>query len=118
MTEIQRERNREFIKDLRANQRKAFGRMRGTTGGRCCLCVALDTAVRLGFPPPKDHLKAADSVVVPPVEMAEFYGWQQCNPVVGGYHLSVHNDGGACGAPKSHKEIADLLEEHLPEITA
>ncbi len=120
MTPTQIERNREFLKDLRENPHKAFGQLRDAEGGRCCLGVALDTAVRLGFPAPKDHLSTCNTVVLPPVEMAEFYGWIQRNPVLGRHSLTVYNDGGADSrAPQpalTHKEIADLIELNLDTI--
>ena len=48
LTPKQIERGRAFLVDLRANEKKAVGQMRDDNGGRCCLCVALDTGIRLG----------------------------------------------------------------------
>jgi len=110
MTKAQKTRNREFLKDLRANEKKAIGKMRSARGGRCCLCVAFDTACRLGF---KSYDKSWDYEALPPEEMASFYGWPSRNPELDGHLASEHNDGG-CGTPrKSHKAIADLLEKQF-----
>lgn len=111
MTQTQIERNREFIKDLRANKLKAIGRMRDENGGRCCLCVAYDTAQRLGAGLP------AASCLTPPQQMAEFYGWPCLNPILRGRYASDHNDGDCSHTPElTHCEIADLFEQTFPEI--
>lgn len=117
MTPIQIERNREFLKDLRANQLKAAGTMRNLEGGRCCLCVAMDTAIKLGMPIIQQELEEA--VQVPPFCVANFYGWPDTNPLIGsGKNTSSAarwNDMGE-GMTYSHSEIADKFEETWPEL--
>ena len=109
MRPIQIERNREFLKDLRANPKKSKSRMRNAEGGRCCLCVALDTANRLGADLP------TDSVFYPPAALAEFYGWTCEDPHIAGREASKLNYG-VCGREYSHAEIADAFEETFPEL--
>jgi len=107
LTPMQRERMVEFLKDLRANTKQAIKEMRSADGGRCCLCVAYDTAQRLGacLPAIKDNQ-------LPPSEIAEFYGWKTPNPMLRispstlSACASMLNDRGTC-----HAEIADLFEK-------
>ncbi len=114
MTPEQIERNRQFLRDLRANPRKAKGKMHDREGGRCCLCVALNTAVSLGLEL-RDPIEMYTSL--PPRNMGAFYGWGVSNPHLGVNRLKAaqHNDGK--GTPElSHPEIADLFEETFPEL--
>jgi len=114
MTPQQIERNREFLKDLRANEKKAKSVMRDDNGGRCCLCVAYDTAQRLGANLP-DH-----SLCLPPLELADFYGWPRCAPYLstgnGVEPVTFLNDGTAGAAEHTHAEIADAFEQTFPEL--
>ena len=117
MTPIQIERNRVFLADLRANPVKAVGSMRNPNGGRCCLCVALDTAVKLGMPILKQELE--DAIQVPPACVATFYGWENVNPMIGTgkntWSAARWNDMGE-GSTYSHCEIANKFEETWPEL--
>ena len=110
MTPEQIERNRQFIKDLRANEKKAINSMRNSDGGRCCLCVALDTACDLGFDSgyEKECYKN-----YPPGHIAKFYGWPTANPIISG----ISNAANVNDRPEStHAQIADMFEETFPEI--
>ncbi len=123
LTPEQIENGREFLKDLRANQYKATGEMRSQydytdqevpDGGvaRCCLCVAYDTAQRLGADLPEDDGE------VPPPEICAFYGWEIENPCLDGVSAAVWNDGTNGREMKTHAEIADLFEEEFPQLKA
>jgi hypothetical protein len=117
MTEEHIQRNRAFLADLRANPLKAAGSMRNPNGGRCCLCVAMDTAVRLGMPILKQELE--DATQVPPECVATFYGWPNANPLIGeglvnGSAARLNDEGK--GEKYSHTQIADLFEETFPEL--
>lgn len=123
MTPEQIERNRAFIRDLRANKRKAKHKMRAANGARCCMCVAYDTAKRLGAKLP-DH-----DASLPPIEVGIFFGWpkrkdklRETNPKLRVGKVvraaSSLNDGDD-GAPElTHAEIADAFEATFPEIKA
>ena len=114
MTPTQIERNREFLKDLRTNPWKAKEQMRDDNGGRCCLCVALDTALRLGYRP-ANHEHLEDCENYPPHSMGAFFGWPSRDPCLSGTCAVRHNDGDTV-QEKTHKEIADLFEREFPEI--
>lgn len=117
MTAEQIERNRAFLADLRANPKKTIHRMRDGSGGRCCLCVAYDTAQRLGAELPEITCQ------LPPEEMADFYGWpvelDDSDPRLkhGGTiaYASTFNDGDG-GNELTHAQIADAFEETFPEL--
>lgn len=104
-TPEQIERNREFLKDLRANPNKAVRKMRDHDGGRCCLGVAYDTAQRLGGMLPKSDRS------YPPYEIADFYGWGDRDPRINSVPISILNDG-----DYTHCQIADAFEETFPEL--
>ena len=117
MTKAQIQRNREFLKDLRKNRKKARGQLRDEDGGRCCLGVACDTAKRLGL-----DLKVNDWDGVPPDEVGMFFGWPDVNPTlkVPGTTprpAAMINDANGTDFPKtSHKRIADLFELTFPKL--
>src|SRR5688572_5006055 len=116
LTPEQIERGREFLKDLRANKLKAKATMRDSSGGRCCLCVALDTAARMGA----EFNKSRDGDMYPPYEIAEWYGWETRNPILGSRlfqdrRASDLNDGDR-GPELSHCEIADAFELEFPQL--
>jgi hypothetical protein len=117
MTKEQIERNREFLKDLRANPLKAVGTMRNSEESRCCLCVAMDTAVRLGMP--LSEQEEEEATMVPPQCVADFYGWPDFNPTIGsGNNINSAarwNDMGE-GITYSHCKIAEKFEETWPEL--
>lgn len=115
LTPEQIKRNKAFIKDLRANPKKAIGQMRDNDGGRCCLCVALDTALAMGFQK-YEYERRVNSDIYPPPSMAKWYGWPSEDPHLGNNQASVYNDGGSCIPELSHSEIADRFEEAFPEI--
>ncbi len=110
LTEEQIERGREFLKDLRANEVKAVGQMRDGNA-RCCLCVAYDTAKKLGayLAPIKDD----DGH--PPEAIECFYGWEDVNPWLVSGTATAHNDGDGI-AIRTHAEIADLFEQEFPQL--
>jgi len=119
MTPEQIERNRAFIRDLRANEKKAMGTMRTPDGGRCCMCVAYDTALTLG-----GEFKGALTGCLPPADMSEFYGWPRnamgnANPLLDYGKMTEtaanFNDGSDC-PELTHAEIADAFEATFPEI--
>jgi hypothetical protein len=121
LTPEQIENGREFLKDLRDNQYKATGEMRSHVDynsetvpdgevARCCLCVAYDTAQRLGAGLPNDDGE------LPPPEICEVYGWEQENPFLAGAQAAVWNDGTNGRDMKTHAEIADLFEEEFPQL--
>jgi hypothetical protein len=119
MTPEQIERNREFLKDLRANQKKVRKCMRSSGGGRCCLAVALDSAIAQGYQCPETW---GDRAFLPPDDMAEdFYGWPGRSPMLIGpdgvtkHHADGWNDGKDC-QELSHAEIADAFERTFPEL--
>lgn len=103
MTPEQIQRNKHFLRDLRANKVQTMNKMRDRiSGGRCCLCVALDTAVSEGF----DATGHVD-VHFPPVKLREWYGWETHNPILSnGLKASEIND-----ANISHATIATLFEK-------
>ena len=118
LTEEQVVRGKAFVEALRNNKKKATGEMRNGFGGRCCLCVALDTALDMGFEPP---ICADQFEYLPPKQMGDFYGWEDLNPNIMGKNATNHNDGqyeegNQIYAPKSHAEIADLFEEEFPQL--
>lgn len=121
MTPEQIERNRVFIRDLRANEKKTKGKMQDSDGGRCCLCVAYDTAQELGADLPEHDGN------LPPSELADFYGWSNTSTVAHNPRLtfkgheslaSFWNDGsyGSDTVELTHAQIADAFEETFPEI--
>lgn len=112
LTPEQIQRGKEFLKDLRANPVKATGTMRDPeTGGRCCMCVAYDTAQRLGA-----DLSSLDDVYgLPPDEISSFYGWHDNNPIINGDKAAVWNDGVRVDE-KSHIEIAAMFEQEFPQL--
>jgi hypothetical protein len=118
MTPEQITRNQIFLEDLRANSLKTTGQMRDDEGGRCCLCVALDTAIKLGYKRPPRY--ACD--ILPPDDINDFYGWEGIDPLIGAdrkYCASSYNDGiseDGMVEMKTHKQIADLFEEAYPEV--
>lgn len=117
LTELQIYRNREFLKDLRANTKKAKHTMREADGSRCCLCVALDTAERLGYV----NINNESTTETPPCDMADFYGWPSYNVPLGPKNIGAagHNDGSwedENVPEKTHQEIADLFVEKFPEL--
>jgi hypothetical protein len=116
MTAEQIERNRAFLADLRANPKKATCEMLDLDGGRCCLCVAYDTAQRLGA-----GLQAVklEEEGLPPCGIEIFYGWPSKNPELR-YEgrratASAMNDG-VCFKELTHAQIADAFEETFPEL--
>lgn len=104
-------RNQHFIAELRANQYKAKNTMRDSKGGRCCLCVALDTAIKDGFVCNSQHYE-----IFPPATLANWYGWPSYDPVLGSHHAADHNDGVRV-SEKTHDEIAELFQKefNIPE---
>ena len=120
MTPIQIERNRAFLADLRANQVKAMRKFRNDlTGGRCCLCVAWDSAVNHGFQPEESECTIDE---VPHEELADYYGWPSVNPELKFFgerrQASEWNDGNPEDRRSaiSHVEIADAFEQTFPEL--
>lgn len=117
LTPIQIERGREFLKDLRANPLKAKGEMRKPDGRRCCLCVALDSAISQGFECPEPGSEQwQDDSGYPPNSMANFYGWPIRNPILDGHHAECWNDGVDGATELTHPQIADLFELEYPEL--
>lgn len=115
LTPEQIERNREFLKDLRANEKKAIGTMRTSDGsGRCCLCVALESANRLGA-----GLPDIPGMRLPPNDLYPYYGWPSelwlSWKGTEGMALSF-NDGTGDRPELTHAEIADAFEETFPEL--
>lgn len=117
MTPEQIERNRAFIRDLRANPKKAKQKMRDSDGGRCCLCVAYDTAQAMGAGLPDCNR------FWPPDEIANFYGWPSREPILeyeGRRRRASQFNDGSDGATSfqelTHAEIADAFEATFPEI--
>jgi len=119
MTQEQIERNRVFLADLRANEKKATRRMRDNEGGRCCMCVAFDTAEKLGA-----TFVELGTDVLPPADMSEFYGWERnrmgnCNPALvlsGERHTAANLNDGWETPELTHAEIADAFEATFPEL--
>jgi len=59
-----------------------------------------------------------NSYFSPPDEMAEYYGWKERDPqLIDMIRLSNLNDGDST-VEKSHREIADLIENNLDLISA
>lgn len=101
-----KERNQEWANDLRLNEKKATCTMRDEEGGRCCLAVAEDTAIRLGL----DYIP--DSIVMgamPYESLGRFFGWEDhdVNPSLGGIGAIHLND----SMDLPHTEIAVLVEQ-------
>lgn len=101
-------RNKAWAKALKENPKKAKGRLRCSDGGRCCLGVAEDVAIRLGLKVEKSFPSAG----IPSWKVCEFFGWEDdVHPdlVVNelGYKLSAIqvND----GLDLSHKKIAECV---------
>lgn len=107
--EQQKENLREAIKDLRENPKKARGQMRDEDGGRCCLCVMVDTAKRITG---RDFY--GDYMPKPAMKEVFGFNFREDKLIIDGQeaHADTHNDGLACEkiTEKSHKEIADALE--------
>lgn len=116
LTVEQVKRGREFMIDLRANEKKAVGVMRERDGSRCCLAVAVDTANRMGAELP------LESSTTPPEEICEWYGWSLTAPYLKHPDLddtrdaTAFNDGLDDIEPHTHKEIADLFELTYPQL--
>lgn len=113
-------RNCELAKELINNKRKGTGMMRNyETGGRCCLQVAEDLAIRCGLPISRSHLTHSE----PPEEVGQFFGWGSPNPELKTPHdeeiLATELNDGVCGSRQakhkytqkglSHKEIAECF---------
>ena len=117
MTKKQIERNREFLKDLRKNRKKARAKLADDKGGRCCLGVACNTAKRLGL-----HVEEEDGNGVPPPGVAKFFGWDDVNPLLKipihePHSAAVINDSNGNIIPIfSHKQIANLFEATFPQL--
>jgi hypothetical protein len=118
MTKKQIERNREFLKDLRKNRKKAKGALH-KDGGHCCLGVACNTAKRLGL-----EFDDTGCCVAPP-DVRKFYGWKDENPDLKtpwgeDRSAAALNDGfEKLGIkPMSHKRIADCFEATFPKLKA
>lgn len=118
LTEQQIARGRRFCQALRDNPVKCKRWMRDPlSGGRCCLAVALDTAIKDGFDPP---MPVEHFISLPPEQLKEWYGWDNRNPT-----LTIHgqprsasyiNDGILCGEEITHKQIAELFENAYPQL--
>lgn len=117
LTEDQIARGRRFVEELRKNPNKAIGVMK-TKSGRCCLCVAYETAQCDGA-----NLSSHNGLL-PPKEMAEWYGWERVDPLLK-YEdedgnmvealASDLNDG--YHAPNlTHAEIATAFEDTFPQL--
>ena len=117
-TNEQRERIKAGVQALRDNPLKAKGWMK-KNGGRCCLCVLEEKAKEIGFKGEGDEEFCDDG-------LANFYGFKseklELNdsnrsiaivPVVSGQTMNKWNDGESHFSipEKSHKEIADMIEE-------
>lgn len=107
MTPEQIERNKAFLADLRANDGKEARKRMRIGERRCCLCVAYDTAQRLGAGlPPHDALS-------PPREMAFFYGWEDSSPYLTNEQGKEQSAADWNDSNLSHSQIADLFERNL-----
>ena len=107
-------RNLEWAKDLRANPAKARLQMRDGFGGRCCLCVARDTAIRLGL-----GLNEIAPEFVPEDDVRLFFGWGDGvtqSPEMDGVFAAIWNDGSYTLdiEPMNHARIAMLVEAEIP----
>lgn len=117
LTDEQIARGRRFLRDLRSNPVKAVGAMRRGEG-RCCLCVAYDTAQADGAELP------LHTDVFPPEQIADWYGWDRWNPsliyedeVRDMSHFSAsHLNDGEYAPILTHEEIADAFEETYPQL--
>lgn len=115
MTPEQKERNREWVKDLRSGKftqiqkRLADSFEEGT--GRCCLGVACETFQRLTEAEHGSPVYGG----VPNDPVRDFFGWDGNNPILGDRAASNQND----YQGKSFDEIADLIEQEfgLVEVT-
>lgn len=91
-------RNEEWAKDLENNQIKASGMMRDPEGGRCCLAVAEDAAVRMGYLGVTSiDCNGIRLNTAPSIALAQFFGW--CDPTSAiGYILytPMLKEGSAC----------------------
>ena len=68
---------------------------------RCCLRVAADVAIEeLG-------VKSKDGIASQFV--ADFYGWESCNPLLGSVPATYHND----DEKAPHKDIAKLVRKEF-----
>ena len=135
LTDQQVARGRALCKALRTNCKKAINRMRTPDGGRCCLAVALDTAIEDGFvvPPRGENTNhtADEYPYLPPFTLASWYGWDNQRSTrdyfpmlqMPGYYATWHpagiwNDGDATYRlpPFTHAQIADAFENTFPQL--
>ncbi len=112
-TEEQKKDNlRLAIKALRENPKKALEQMQDENGGRCCLCVMAHVAEDImGY-----ERNELCSEALPVFKMSDVFAVQELetfpdNIKVGEYLASRWNDGSDDIEEKTHKEIADMLEE-------
>jgi len=107
-TERQKKNNlKKGIAALRANKKKAIGRMRRVnTGGRCCLCVLADTAEEIC----KLRKGSLSGTFFPEINLSKVFAVKSDkdkNILIGGTTASTLND----TKRKSHAVIADMLEK-------
>jgi len=115
--EQQKENLKLGIKALRANPRKARYKMEDSYGGRCCLKVLSDTAEDICGLEMNTLVK---NDMHPSPLLSEIYGLPNYIAEDEGFFdfllgkdniaASSHNDG-ASTSEKTHKEIADMIEE-------
>lgn len=115
-----KQRNRMLAEELRKNKRKARGQMR-LNGGRCCLQVAEDLAIKCGLDIDRSDADSGE----PGIQVQRFYGWKDRNPSLISEEnkrcrASVLNDGNEViitslkKLPKKgypHKKIAEFFEK-------
>jgi len=71
-------RNRLWADALLKNKKKAIGEMYHD-GGRCCLAVAQNVAIKCGVDIPNGYSEEGQ---MPHKLVAEFFGWSGCNPIL------------------------------------
>lgn len=111
-------RHRELAKHLFANKRKARGKLRDDSGGRCCLGVAEDYAISCGLK--IERSPAGNSE--PPEEVGQFFGWtsDEANPELvapdgNKYTASELNDGLGEEYGKTKHEVKGLTHAQIAE---
>ena len=103
-----RERNEAWARALEANPKKCVGQMRDGQGGRCCLAVAQDVALKMGMDAPMDF----ELPSTPWDEVADWFGWDSVNPYLetsSGEPMIAAQINDEADLP--HAEIAKLVRE-------
>lgn len=103
------ERAQRWVTALQNNKRKAVEEMKDNKGGRCCLAVAQDVAIKVG-----GICLIDPSNLMPEGETIKWFGWGPSTPLLrtpngATIDASELNDGTNGIKPLTHKQIAECV---------